>query len=45
MDGSREYNAKLYKSEKRQIPKDLTHMWNLRNKTKKRQIEKQTPSY
>ena len=47
---SREYNAKEIKSVREiQIPYDLTHMWNLRNKSneqrKKRQTKKQTLNY
>ena len=34
MDGARKINAKQNKSiRERQIPYDLTHMWNLRSKT------------
>ena len=34
MDGAREYNAEWNKSvRERQVPFDLTHVWNLRNKT------------
>ena len=36
MDGAKMYYAKQNKSiRERQIPYDLTHMWNLRNKANK----------
>ena len=45
MDETREYNAKQNESvRKRQIPYDLTHMWNLRNKWTKG-TKKQTLNY
>ena len=40
MDGAREYNAKLNKSEKDKYPYDFTHMWSLRNKTNEQRGEK-----
>ena len=41
MDRSRGYHAKLNKSvRERQIPYDFTHIWNLRNKTKKKGDQK-----
>ena len=53
MDGAREYNARQNKSiRERQIPYDLTHMWNLRNRTneqrkreRERETKKQTLNY
>jgi len=51
MDGTREYHAKWNKSvRERQMPYDLTYMWNLRNKTneqrkkKKRKANQETDS-
>ena len=35
MDGAREYNAKQNKSTEKDIY-DFTHIWHLRNKTKKK---------
>ena len=36
MDGAREYNTRKNKSfRERQVAYDFTHMWNLRNKTKR----------
>ena len=43
MDGSRGHNAKRNKSvRERQIPYDLIHMWNLRNKTNEQRGERET---
>ena len=45
MDRAKEYTAKQNKSvRERQIPYDLIHMWNLRNKTKEqREKERDKP--
>ena len=41
VDGAREYHTKQNKSvRERQTPYDFTHMWNLRNKTKKKRTNK-----
>ena len=47
MDGSREYTARQNKPvRERQIPYDLTHMWNLRNsnnnKSEQREEDRET---
>ena len=42
MDGARDYYAKRSKSvRERQRPYNFTHMWNLRNKTKKHRGKKE----
>ena len=43
IDGAREYNTELHKSvRERQIPYDLSHIWNLRNKRNKQRREWET---
>ena len=45
MDGSRDYHTKWNKSDKeRQIPCDITYMWNLKYDTKKLVYKTETDS-
>ena len=45
MDGSRQHNVKRNKSvRERQILYEFTPMWNLRNKTKKKEIHQKADS-